>query len=853
MENDNVVLFSPPVKSTSQLVSAFEVKANACGLIVDCPADGIFNAEIAIVAEAPGEREVNGKSPLIGASGSLLWTVLRQHGITRNDCFITNVSKRQLSFDRDDKKSMVGRHEMDQWSDLLRWELSQLPNLRIVVMLGNYALSALTGNEGIIHWRGSVLSIDSIRSANPVRGIAAYNPAYVLRAPKEELIFRLDLGRVKRLREGRWREPKIETIINPSLDDAISYLRTINNSGNPISYDIETMGGETACVGFADSATEAMCINFRTRRDHRFTEREETTLRREIQHVLGNPENQLIAQNNMFDSSWLWYKDKIKVAPAYIDTMLAHHTLYPQMPHNLGYLTTQYTMHPYYKDDKFAWREGGDIDTYWRYNGKDCCTTWAVAHAELRELKAAHLDEFFFGHVMRLQSHLCRMVVGGVLVDASLKNKVADELKEVLNAQLAAFNNAVQIATNDPTAAINPNSPAQLSELLFNRLKLVGRGASTDDENRKRMFAHPRTTQAARDVITALDSYKTEAKFYSTYAVTETDNDDRMRTEYKQTGVQNAPGRLSSAKVPWGHVDPMSGEFIQHGTNMQNQPQRAHQMYIADPGYTLVYFDAAQAEARIVGWDAKIDKWKEQFERARLDGSYDAHCALASEMYRIPYNDVPTFDHYDTAKGNIPPEGFKDGDMTIRYKAKRCRHGLNYRMQPDRLASTAGLPLAEAQRSFELYHRITPELRPWWRSKEEEARKSRILYNAYGRRLFIQGRMDDPETLESIVAFYPQSTLGDKICKVIYQCHDDERWKPTWRIALNIHDALIALVPIEDARLAASIMKKYAEEPIMIRGEPLIIPADCGIGVPGEDGIIRWSTIKKVKDIECAR
>jgi hypothetical protein len=42
-------------------------------------------------------------------------------------------------------------------------------------------------------------------------------------------------------------------------------------------------------------------------------------------------------------------------------------------------------------------------------------------------------------------------------------------------------------------------------------------------------------------------------------------------------------------------------------------------------------------------------------------------------------------------------------------------------------------------------------------------------------------------------------------------------------------------------------MKKYAEQPIMVRGEPLIIPADMGISQPDETGKHRWSSIKKVK------
>ena len=76
--------------------------------------------------------------------------------------------------------------------------------------------------------------------------------------------------------------------------------------------------------------------------------------------------------------TWLWYKDKIRVPHLWFDTMLAHHVLYPTLPHNLGFLTCQYTDNPYYKDEREVWSEGGDIETFWDYNGKDCCNTLAI-------------------------------------------------------------------------------------------------------------------------------------------------------------------------------------------------------------------------------------------------------------------------------------------------------------------------------------------------------------------------------------------------------------------------------------------------------------------------------------------
>jgi len=257
-------------------------------------------------------------------------------------------------------------------------------------------------------------------------------------------------------------------------------------------------------------------------------------------------------------------------------------------------------------------------------------------------------------------------------------------------------------------------------------------------------------------------------------------------------------------------------------------------MFIADDGYCFVYFDLSQAEARYVAWEAGIVHWKRDFEQARIDGNFDCHRSLAASMFNVPYDDVPTND--EDAEGN----------KTIRFIAKRCRHGLNYRMAPDRLAETTGLPIHKAHESYILYHRLTPELRKWWASLAREVKETRVLYNAFGRRLKIMERLTD-EAMESIVAFKPQSTIGDKVSQVIYQCHDDDRWPQDARICLNVHDALIGLAPISKAKTCLAIMKEWAETPIMVQGEPMIIPSDLGMSQPDEKGVHRWSTIKKIK------
>lgn len=802
------------------------------GLSVDCPADGLVNAEIAIIAEAPGEREKFTKLPLSGGSGKYLWDALRPIGINRRSCFISNVIKRQLR-QLDDTKDSITKIEADHYSQVLRWELEQLPNLQYIVCLGNHALQAITGLTGVMHYRGSVLTTQIWDAATErqreITVIVLVNPAMVMREPKWEVMFKFDVDRLNSLLKGTYVRHVVETEYDPSYTEAIRWIDQLHDEKKPTALDIEVIANETACIGFANSGVFARCINFRETKSNRFSVQEELDIRLRIQRFVRDPTTRLIMQNGMFDSYWLWCKDRIKLGPAYFDTMLAHHTLYPPLPHNLGFITTQYTTHPFYKDEGKTWREGGNISQFWEYNGKDCAITFAAHEKMLRELQAQKLDEFFFSHVMRLQPHLIYMTVMGIKADLTLKERIAEETAKSVASLKAKFHDQVQAITDEPGYKPNPGSPKQMSELLFRKLHLVGRGTSTDAKNRSRMRSHPKTPPAVREMLDTVDAWAKENKFLGTYAEMNVDEDGRIRCEYKQTGVVAAPGRLSSSGTLWGG-----------GTNLQNQPERAHTLFVADEGCEFSYFDLSQAEARVVGWHYKIDAWMQQFEQARIDGKYDAHRALASEMFDIPYDEVPKEDR--DAEGN----------PTIRFLAKRCRHGLNYRMQSDKLAETLSIGIDRASELHRIYHRITPELERGWARVTDTVKRVRALYNAYGRRWLLMERIDD-ESLKSVVAFYPQSTVGDKVSRCIYQCHSDPEWPHgKARIALNIHDALIAINHIEVGDTVRRIMKKYAEEPISIKDVygntvDLVIPCDLKRSYPDENGVHRWSNLEKVK------
>jgi uracil-DNA glycosylase family 4 len=801
----------------SDIIQEYRKRAQVIGLQPTVLADGSPDARIAIVAEAPGAREVELRTPLVGPTGKFLWQTLQRIGIRRSDCYITNVVKRQIHFSEYEREKIT-RHELDHWCELLRWELQQLPNCAYVLVLGGQALQATLGHTGIEKWRGSCLQDERGRWY-----IVANNPAAILRAPYLESTFNMDIHKLSLCMQDKYVVPSIHALTDPSPEEAIRWIDKMQDERLPVSLDIETHADETACVGLANSVDSGMCINFRDRSSNRWLLRDELRVRLRLSAFLSNPSIRVVAQNGIFDSAWLWYKDRLHIHRVWFDTLLAHHTLYPTLPHDLGFLTAQYTHHPYYKDERQVWKEGGDIRQYWEYNVKDCCITLACYHGLECELREQKLDQFFHDHVMRLQPHLIEMTINGVSVDLNMKRNLDEQLGAEVERLRQEFVHAARTATGEEGLDVNPGSPRQLADLYFSRLRLVARSNSTDKSNREAMLKHPGTSAQAKDLILAHNRYADAKKLHSTYVVTTVDDDGRYRSEFRQFGTQSAPGRLSSTGTLWGS-----------GGNFQNQPPKIRPMYIAPPGYEFFYFDLAQAEARVVAYEANIQVWKEQFERARLDGSYDAHRALASEMFRVAYDEVPTIDFDQEHK------------PTIRYIAKRCRHGLNYRMMHERLAEVTKLPVVEALRIWMIYHRTTPELQVWWKALEHEVTSSKMLFNAYGRRLLYLGPLTE-EALESIVAFKPQSLVGDHCTRVIYQSHDDDRWPEHSRILINVHDSLTGIAPIGRGKDCLRICKEYAEAPITIKGEQLIIPADLALSQPDEQGIHRWSNLKKFK------
>lgn len=95
-----------------------------------------------------------------------------------------------------------------------------------------------------------------------------------------------------------------------------------------------------------------------------------------------------------------------------------------------------------------------------------------------------------------------------------------------------------------------------------------------------------------------------------------------------------------------------------------------------------------------------------------------------------------------------------------------------------------------------------------------------------GRRLYFLEPLTD-NNMDSIIAFKPQSTIGDYVSSIIADVEEDPEFpKDKARCLLNIHDALIFLYRLDVEKVLMKLIWKYANKPIMINGEPVVIGMD---------------------------
>jgi uracil-DNA glycosylase len=292
-------------------------------------------------------------------------------------------------------------------SELAREFRQHNPNL--VVAAGNHALEAITGLSGITNYRGSI--VDSRREITrpdgitPFKVLAVEHPSYIIRGNLTNFwILAHDLQKAKREAEF----PEIRRTAWASVPDphheielVLNHLRYIKEHPQRLwTLDVETRAGTLACFGCAmrDDASEliAFCVPIQTTVGAYWSPEEECQIW-EALHEAARANPFLCNQNVEYD---IYYLLRYGVEPAgvYMDTMLAHSLLYPELPKGLDFLCSWYLDDVvYYKGEGRNWSAGDRDEDLWAYNCKDDAFTLRCVEQIDLELKKRGMWEMYHG------------------------------------------------------------------------------------------------------------------------------------------------------------------------------------------------------------------------------------------------------------------------------------------------------------------------------------------------------------------------------------------------------------------------------------------------------------------------
>ena len=342
----------------------------------------------------------------------------------------------------------------------------------------------------------------------------------------------------------------------------------------------------------------------------------------------------------------------------------------------------------------------------------------------------------------------------------------------------------------------NINSPKQLSEVLFKKLMLpTGKktqsGYSTNSDVLDMLYdKHP--------IIKEIGAYRQLTKLKSTFIEGLSKNidpvDKRVHTTFNQT--LTTTGRLSSSEP-----------------NLQNIPikqeigREIRKAFVASQGNVLVDADYSQIELRLLAEFSKDEEMLEAFKQ-----NDDIHMNTAEEIFDLP-------------RAMITP--------TMRSAAKTINFSIVYGISDFGLAQDLGVTLKEAHLYISEYYKKYPSVKPYLESLVKEAYEKGYVETLYHRRRSVHELKSANRNMrmfgERVAMNTPvQGTAADiiKIAMVLVSKKLNEL-KCKAKLVLQIHDELILEAPIDEADIAAEILKQAMENAVKL-SVPFIVEVKTG-------------------------
>lgn len=181
----------------SQLLAELESKCDALPLC-QVPEDivigkGNLDAQVMFIGEAPGKNEAIQRTPFVGRAGKLLNATLAEHGMQREDFYVSNIVKVRPPNNRDPLPN-----EIEAFVPYLQQEIELIQPL-LFVSLGRFAMNFFLPDKKISQVHGVLQRLwwrDQIVYLLPV-----YHPAAALRSTKMNEAFSKDISRIPKALE----------------------------------------------------------------------------------------------------------------------------------------------------------------------------------------------------------------------------------------------------------------------------------------------------------------------------------------------------------------------------------------------------------------------------------------------------------------------------------------------------------------------------------------------------------------------------------------------------------------------------------------------------------------------------
>lgn len=564
-----------------------------------------------------------------------------------------------------------------------------------------------------------------------------------------------------------------------------------------VCFDTETTGvdvftAELVGLSFCFTEGEAYYVTLPGDKD------EVTEVLREFKAFFQAEHIEKIGQNIKFDLLMLSMYG-IELKGKMFDTMIAHYLVQPELRHGMDYLAEIYLRYRTIHYEDLVGGKGKnqidirfvDLDLLCDYAAEDADVTFRLKQILEKELAANGLEKLFYEVEMPLMKVLAIIERNGVRIDSDALRQSS----EILTEELIVLEKEIrEMAGYD----FNVSSPAQVGEILFDRLKLddkakktkTGQYSTSEDVLEKIRSKHP--------IIGMILDFRGLKKLLSTYIdalpLLINPKTGKVHTSFNQTVA--ATGRLSSTNP-----------------NLQNIPIRDAQgkeirkAFIPDEGCIFLSADYSQIELRIMAHLSGDANMLEAF-----NSGHDIHTATAAKIYKIPLNEVTS-------------------DM--RRKAKTANFGIIYGISTFGLAERLNIPRSEAKELIEGYFATYPDVKRYMDEAIQRAKEAGYVETIFGRKRFLA----DINSQNSIVRGYAernainapiQGSAADiiKIAMVRIQARLEKEQLST-TMTMQVHDELNFTVPVHELELAKKVVVEEMENAINLQ-VPLI--ADCGVG-----------------------